>query len=152
MVAFLEGRLEAQRYSFLTEVNVGSWSQKSVRDMAQEAGVDDIYALAYVPFSASTHSMWHHLEQYNLKRCENPLHRFHRVPTIVDTGYLPDCAITAAQYVDDSLRLFDRVFEVSVGAPVAYDNLYERLSNVLDDGENDGHRTGGSATDEEDAN
>ncbi len=33
-----EAWVNAQRFEFLTEVNVGSWSEQPVRDMAEEAG------------------------------------------------------------------------------------------------------------------
>lgn len=131
MVGFLERWLDSQRYSFFTEVNVGSWSQKSVRDMAQEAGIGDFYDYVYTPFSACTHSMWHHVEQYNLKRCRNPLHGYHRVPTIVDLGPEADNALLAAKYLDKSIRTFDDAFGVKIECESSRENLSRGLEAVL---------------------
>ena len=47
-----KGWIEMQRYYFLTEVNVGSWSGLSTRKMAEEADCLDLYNYAYTPFSA----------------------------------------------------------------------------------------------------
>jgi Family of unknown function (DUF5677) len=77
----LEGKIElldaveewinSQRATFLTDVNLGSWSGISTRDMADQDGYLDFYNYVYVPFSACVHSMWHHIAHYNLKRCGN---------------------------------------------------------------------------------
>jgi hypothetical protein len=51
-----EDWINKQRATFLTDVNVGSWSGISTRTMADEAGCIDFYNYVYTPFSACTHS------------------------------------------------------------------------------------------------
>src|ERR1043166_8468855 len=75
-----EAWLEGQRWPFLTEVNLGSWSEVSTRKMAEETGLLDFYNYTYQLFSASAHSMWQHVGRLNLRHCQSPLHRYHRVP------------------------------------------------------------------------
>ena len=76
--------INEQRLIFLTEIDLGNWSGTTTRQMAEEAGCLDFYNYVYTPFSACTHSMWHHIARFNLVRCVNPLHRFHRVPVAID--------------------------------------------------------------------
>jgi hypothetical protein len=124
MVEALETWLDRQRYSFLTEVNVGSWSDIPVREMAAQAGILDFYNYAYTPFSAAVHSMWHHVSRYNLEPCRSPLHRFHRIPIIPRVPTEPEHAILAAKYMNKSFATFDEVFGVSVETAKSYDLLY----------------------------
>ena len=46
MVKASEAWLNAQRFDFLTEVNVGSWSEAAVREMAEQADCLDLYRYA----------------------------------------------------------------------------------------------------------
>ncbi len=50
------------------------------RKIAAEVGLSDIYNLVFTPSSAVVHGEWSALRSYNLQRCMNPLHRFHRIP------------------------------------------------------------------------
>ena len=75
-----ESWINSQRFTFLTEVNVGSWSGINTRQMADEADCIDFYNFVYNPFSACSHSTWHHVARYNLMQCANPLHQNHQVP------------------------------------------------------------------------
>ena len=46
-------QLNAERFEHITEVSVGTWSERSTRQMAEEAGCLDLYRLAYTPFSTA---------------------------------------------------------------------------------------------------
>ena len=120
--------LNSQRFTFLTEVNVGSWSGIPTRQMAEEADCIDFYNYVYNPFSACTHSMWHHISRYNLMLCENPLHQYHKVPddpTLpMDSYYL----YLSAKYLQKSFSCFDKKFSIAVDVPSAYKNLCKGLS------------------------
>lgn len=131
MVEAMESWLNSQRYSFLTDVNVGSWSETSVRQMALETGLSNFYNFVYVPFSANVHSMWHHIAHYNLTHCENPLHRFHRVPVIADARLDPFHAVLAAKYFDRSVCAFDEKLGVSVQVVSSYEKLGGDLAAIF---------------------
>ena len=123
-----EDWLNSQRYTFLTEVNVGSWAGIDTRSMADEAKCLDLYNFAYTPFSAATHSMWQHVSKYNLVPCTNPLHGYHRIPVAPDTPFSDvDYFYNAAKYLDESLKLFDETFGVKTTAPSAFSALIEVL-------------------------
>jgi len=125
-----EAWLNAQRFEFLTEVNVGTWSEVPVRNMAEEADCLDLYRYAYTPFSSATHSMWHHISRLNLEVCENPLHRYHKVPVDPDLGPDVDYFYRAAKYVEKSFSLFDQIFSIQSGVPSAFEKLADDLSSL----------------------
>jgi hypothetical protein len=137
-----ENWINSQRAIFLTDVNVGSWSGISTRKMAEEAECLDFYNYVYTQFSACAHSMWHHVAQYNLKQCQNPLHQLHAVP------YVPDQLIDlyymylAAKYLQKTFATFDMATSISIEGQSAYDLLYEGFyADILDKPERDEHNS-----------
>jgi len=123
-----EGWLNSQQYTFLTEVNIGSWAGIDTRTMADEAKCLDLYHFAYTPFSSATHSMWQHVSKYNLVPCTNPLHGYHRIPVAPDSPFADvDYFYNAAKYLEESFKLFDETFGVKMTAPSAFTALIEAL-------------------------
>lgn len=70
-----ESWINTQRWSFLVEVNVGAWSGKTTREMAEESGILDFYNYVYTPFSQCAHNAWYHVGRYNSGPSESPLTR-----------------------------------------------------------------------------
>ncbi|MGI8653640.1 MAG: DUF5677 domain-containing protein [Pyrinomonadaceae bacterium] len=130
MIKQKEAWLDSQRFSFLTEVNVGSWSGLDARTMAQQANCVDLYNYAYSPFSTATHNMWNHVARYNLTFCDNPLHRYHRVPVIASVPPDIDYVYRAAKYVNKAFRLFDEKMGVKINGESAF-NLFLEAVNEL---------------------
>ena len=58
-----------------------TFSGRSVRDMAREAGLEDEYRYMYQSASGAAHGEWWAIEDYSMQRCLNPLHRFHLIPS-----------------------------------------------------------------------
>ena len=130
-------QLNTERFEHITEVNVGAWSERSTRKMAEEAGCLDLYRLAYTPFSAAVHSTWTHIAGYNLRRCRNPLHQFHRVPEDSDLEPDIDYVYRAAKYVAKTFALFDRETGVSVETPSSLDLFVEALAHPTGEAQTD---------------
>jgi hypothetical protein len=110
IVAFLELRekqLDAERYRFLIPVNIGSWNETSIRDMAIEVGEKHFYDMVFVQFSAPVHSTWQHIWRWNLVNCTNPLHLNHRVPWDPDLPVDLDLFLNSAKYLCKTLAKFD---------------------------------------------
>ena len=133
VVKFNGAWLNEQRFDFLTTVNVGSWSELGVRGMAEDAGCLDLYRQDYMLFSATTHSMWHHIGHLNLRFCNNPLHRYHRVPVDPDLSINPHYLHRAAKYVEKTLHLFDTTFEITSSVPSALDQLEREMERFATD-------------------
>ncbi|HWR57357.1 MAG TPA: DUF5677 domain-containing protein [Thermodesulfovibrionales bacterium] len=130
MIEFKEKWLNAQRHDFLTEVNVGSWAGHNTREMAEEADCESLYRYAYVPFSGAAHNMWQHISLYNLKQCKNPLHKYHRVPTIIDPPIDPDFVYRSAKYVSKSYVLFDETLKIKIDTPLPVDWFVDEFDKL----------------------
>jgi len=126
----IEAWINAQRATFLTDVNLGSWSGMSTRAMAEEAECLDFYNYVYVPFSSCSHSMWQHVARYNLKDCRNPLHRFHWVPALREAPLDPDYLYLAAKYLQKTFATFDGVMGITTGTQSAFDVLCQELDRL----------------------
>jgi hypothetical protein len=126
-VQALEAWINRQRFTFLTDVNLGSWSGIPTRQMAEEAGCLDFYNYAYTPFSGCAHSTWQHVAIYNLKECRNPLHRFHSVPTIPEPALDPHYLYLGAKYLQRTFATFDSTFGTIGTLQSALDVLYQDL-------------------------
>lgn len=106
-VEHLEAWLQSQQLEFLTEVNLGSWSGKNTRVMAEEAGCTDFYNYVFQPFSAAVHSYWPHVGRLNVEYCKNPAHNFHLLPVI--RAFEPDThwCLLASRYLAKTLGALD---------------------------------------------
>jgi hypothetical protein len=130
MIKAATRRLNAERFEHITEVSVGSWSEESTRKMAEEAGCLDLYRMAYTPFSAAVHNMWHHVADYNLEKCRSPLHQYHCVPVDPELGSDIDYVYRAAKYVAKTFDLFDSKTGISVGVASSLDSLVAALNEL----------------------
>lgn len=124
--------LNSQRADFLTEVNVGSWSGLNTRDMAKEANCEDLYKYAYTPFSGCVHNMWQHISQFNLIACNNPLHKYHKVPSITEFYLDPDYVYRSAKYIDKTFCRFDDEFNIKTDTPLPHDWFVKEYNKLFD--------------------
>ena len=122
--------LDSQRREFLTEINLGSWSGISVREMAKQSGRLDLYRYAYQPFSAATHSTWQHVARYNLVHCESPLHRHHRIPRVYSDALDPDYLYRGAKYVEKTFRRFETAFGLDAPQHTALEFLEAEIEKL----------------------
>jgi hypothetical protein len=126
----VEAWINAQRFTFLTEVNVGNWSDLTVRKMADEAHCLDFYNYVYQPWSGVAHSMWHHVGRYNVEHCGNPLHLNHLTPAV--PRFYSDLYLLhlAGKYAEKTFWLFDEKAGVKVDAPSAFARLDDGLEQL----------------------
>jgi Family of unknown function (DUF5677) len=99
--------IDTQKWNFLVEVNVGAWSGKNTREMAEEAGILDFYNQVYTPFSQCAHSTWYHVGRYNSAPSESPLTRLLWIAQVPDLGIDPGALSLTASYLDMSFNTFD---------------------------------------------
>jgi len=142
VIEMREDWLNSQRHEFLTEVDVGSWSGMTTRDMAEEADCKSLYNHAYLPFSGVVHNMWQHVAIYNLKACRNPLHRYHKVPTIAEAPLDLDFVYRSAKYVSRSYKAVDEKFGLSYTTPYPVTWLSDEMSKLSASTENSGQNEG----------
>ena len=120
--------INSQRYTFLTDVDVGSWSGLSTRAMADEADCIDFYNLVYTPFSACTHSTWRHIGKFNVDFCQNALHKNHKIPT--DPIFEPDVHYfyLAGKYIQKTFQEYDNAFDLEIDQPSGFSYLANQLN------------------------
>lgn len=128
-IEYLESWLESQQLEFLTEVNLGSWSGKNTRIMAQEAGCLDFYNYVFQPFSAAVHSYWSHVGRINVEYCQNPAHNFHFLPAI--HSFNPDthwCRM-AGKYLSKTFSSLDEFIGKPELPVKSYSVIYDALGS-----------------------
>lgn len=140
-VRMREMLLENEKASFMVPVNLGAWSEKSVRAIAIEAGEKQFYDLVFVQFSASVHSTWQHIWQTNLLPCTNPLHMGHRNPFDPDVPIDPKLFSVSAKYLCKLFAKFDSAV-LGLAEPndsyACYNLLFERFAKYFEDSPDDG--------------
>lgn len=136
MIKVRKGWLNAQLAEWATEVNVGSWSGMSAREMAKEIGRESIYKHAYVPFSGAAHNMWQHVGIFNVEPCTNPLHKWHVVPKIRHAPAHPDFMYRSAKYISITFELFDEKMAIESEIPLPEKYFVEHVLFSEEDGDN----------------
>jgi hypothetical protein len=89
----------------------GTFSGKSIRDMAEEGELRPVYTLSYQPLSSEAHGEWGSLTRHDLRFCTNPLHRFHRIGRFEPSDVHGSIALThmAFTYARETVEdVFDR--------------------------------------------
>ena len=56
-----------------------NFADRPIRKMAEDVGLKELYDLTYSPLSGESHGDWGSLISHDLRRCANPLHRYHRI-------------------------------------------------------------------------
>lgn len=81
--ADLADSINEEIWEELLPIDLGAtFASVSMRSMAHEVGLRDLYNLTFAPASAQLHGDWVSLKSFHLQHCRNPLHRFHRLPRL----------------------------------------------------------------------
>jgi hypothetical protein len=77
---YLEMRVNIERDEEFQGISLKpNFGDRSIRQMAEDVGLKDLYDLNYSPLSGESHGDWGSLVTHDLERCSNPLHRYHRL-------------------------------------------------------------------------
>ena len=117
----MERWINTQQYSFLTNVNVGSWSGMDTRKMAEEADCLDLYRYAYTPLSSGVHNMWNHVARSNIRQSGNPLHKYLLIPGDPELEPEFDLLLNCAKYLQESFCVVDETFDLKCNTVLPYD-------------------------------
>lgn len=132
MVETMEESLNRERYSFLTDVNLGSWSEKSILKIAEESDNIDFYHFVFTPFSNSAHGTWNHLMKYSLKPSSNPLHNTLKRPLFLDLRPDIHFAELAMKYLAKSFDRFDKYFNFDNIPADSYNMYLLDIDNLIE--------------------
>jgi hypothetical protein len=89
----------------LTNIELGHWTKKDTRKLAQEAGMERLYRLVYTPTSSDVHGTWVSVKSSNLCHCAEPLHRFHRLPAYIEPPLYVNVMTTAQELVEHCFKI-----------------------------------------------
>lgn len=101
-----ESKLGGRGGEEFIDVSTESFMGKTMRTMADEAGLLPLYNLEYQSLSGSNHGEWWAIEDYAMQRCLNPLHRGHQIASFQPFPTAP----TAPKLL---VKLFDRVVHIA---------------------------------------
>lgn len=95
--SYLSDSVNEEIWEELLPIDLGvNFADVSMRKMALEVELDDLYNLVFSPSSGEVHGEWMSLKEFNLHRCGNPLHRFHRLPRLSPLPVLDPGAVVQA--------------------------------------------------------
>jgi hypothetical protein len=99
---------------------------KSLRAMAEDCGLLDLYRHAYYMASGVTHSEWWSVETHCMERCLNVLHRGHMIPSLsLSAG---GNVQVASSWVDQLYALIRGSLRILGTAEVSVNNAFSWLS------------------------
>lgn len=107
-----------------------SFSGKSIRTMAEECGLLEMYRHAYYVASGVSHSEWWSIETHCMEQCRNILHRGHLIPSLSlpEKGNGP----MAKSWLDALYGLIWRSLEIQRADPKVVDEAFEWLRSDPD--------------------
>ena len=108
-VETLEDLANEDRWQELLDIDLSHWNQTDLRKMSEEAGVKDVYDQFYDWTSAYPHGNWCAIRDAVFDTCDNPLHRYHRIPR-QSIRALPDVVPDACQLVDKVLKVVSELY------------------------------------------
>jgi Family of unknown function (DUF5677) len=79
MLDYLNRRVNLERDELFQPVNLGSFAEVSVREMAIQADLKREYDLSYAPLSSANHGEWPAVRESDTRVCREPLHGSHRL-------------------------------------------------------------------------
>jgi len=131
LIEGMERWINNQQYTFLTNVDLGSWSGLNTREMAQEADCLDVYRYAYIPFSSCVHNMWNHVGRLNVVQSGNPLHKYMLIPCDPEVEPEFDLFLNCAKYLQESFSIVDGTFNLQCNTLLPYDYWLNQVDEDL---------------------
>ena len=113
--SYLADSVNEEIWEELLPMDLGvNFADVNMRKMALEVELDDLYNLVFSPSSAEVHGEWMSLKEFNLQRCGNPLHRFHRLPRLSPLPVLdPGAILQAAHILAVTLHAWSETYDLS---------------------------------------
>lgn len=145
LIEAMERWIDNQQYSFLTNVNLGSWSGLNIREMAEEADCLDLYRYAYTPFSSCVHNMWNHVGRLNVGLSGNPLHKYLLIPCDPEMEPEFDLLLNCAKYLQESFCIVDETFNLQCITLLPYDYWFAQTDEPAEHASENGESSGSSS-------
>jgi Family of unknown function (DUF5677) len=107
-----EAWILSQRLIQFVDVNLGSWTGSSVRQMCIETDDKELYDWWFAVHSACVHNTWQHVAEWNTKTCKNPLHQEHRLSHVAAPTLTLDYVHQSAKFFSAFVEDFDTYYGI----------------------------------------
>lgn len=129
-----ESWINQQSFTFLNELNVGGWKDvkefSDVRNTSIKANEKEYYDLFYDVCSSATHSTWNYIAKKNLKICENPLHKNHRIPIIIEPEIETGLFLILAKILQDTFDKIDNHYKLDIKINSSFRYLNDEFTKI----------------------
>ena len=108
---YLDRRVNFEVEEWAQPVNIGAFSDTTIRKMAIECDLKRIYDLSFAPMSSENHGEWPSVRDNDTSICSEPLHGGHRVGAFVGSSHTigPQAVASALQIAEDGIvAIFNR--------------------------------------------
>jgi hypothetical protein len=102
---YLDRRVNLELEEWAQPVNVGAFSDTTIRKMAIECDLKRIYDLSFAPMSSENHGEWPSVRDNDTTVCTEPLHGGHRVGAFVGSSHTigPQAVASALQIAEEGI-------------------------------------------------
>lgn len=80
------------------------FDKQNIRKKSEEVDEKELYGLLYDYGSSFEHGMWGAIRESSLLKCNNPAHRYHCIPDLIDSNnlksVLPDCIMVINKMIE----------------------------------------------------
>jgi hypothetical protein len=107
---YLDRRVNLELDEWAQPVNVGAFTDTTIRKMAIECDLKRLYDLSFVPMSSENHGEWPSVRDNDTAFCREPLHAGHRVGAFSGSSHTigPQAVASALQIAEDGIvAIFD---------------------------------------------
>lgn len=102
------------------DIELGHWAGKDARRMAADVGLEHLYRLVFTPASSDVHGTWLALKKSHLTYCEEPLHRYHRLPDLTEPPFYVTVVDTARELYEECRSTATRVLAYPQPEPLPF--------------------------------
>jgi len=131
-IEYNENWINQQSFTFLNEINVGGWKETKeftdVRKTSIDANEKNYYDIFYDVCSSATHSTWNYIAKKNLKICDNPLHKDHRIPLIIEPEIEISMFLILTKILNDSFKKIDNHYKFAITTNSSFDYINNSFS------------------------
>ena len=92
-----------------TSINLGHWNESNLRAMSESVGLKSLYDKFYNYTSGYIHSNWFAVRESVYQICQNPLHRYHNIPSF-DLPYLSPAIPDAIELMNNMLEVLSQAY------------------------------------------
>jgi hypothetical protein len=133
----LDDRVNFELDEWVQTVNVGAFSNTTIRQMAIETDLKRFYDLSFAPMSSENHGEWVPVRDYDTTACTEPLHAGHRVGSFTNSPRVigPEAVRLALELAVDGISVIFDHFQIDLTG--AFNDLEAAFVAAMYDSEDD---------------